>query len=673
VGRWLAAGIVGTVGILAWGVMIPVTASADSSPVTAPGGGAGHQVSRSPAPVVPFRPSSTSALTEFQGLGPSETYGGTTSFWTPGEPVVAVGPSDILQTANEAAAVFNKSGTKLAEFDFGTFWGGTLANPTDCTDPRALYIASVDRFAMSCSATSIHFAVSATGDPTGIWHKYVAPNASFLDQDKIEATSDKFVVAGNTSSTEQMYVYNLADLVTGVAKPPVASKVAKKSNIYEAAVQQTSTSNAYFVSSFPGNLLYLAKITGTPAAKDVALTETLVKSTDFAAPFEPSVPGGNIGGGELDGRVYDAVYEAETSDGKPVIQYSSARQCGTRDCITSARIDLSGAVPVLRYDQLIGEPGFDFSYGAAGLDGAGNVFEVYTRTTPGSAPAAAVVGPGFMATIQAPGPGTTSCGSGTCDERWGDYFGTAVDPSDPTSVWVTATYQATSGTFGWGTVIAKVSTVSLALPTVTTGTPTHVTVSGAKLGGTVNPNGAATTYHIDYGLTTGYDAASPEVSAGSGTSPVAVTATVSGLTEATLYHYRVVATTATGSAVGPDKTFRTAGPKITAVAFTGSPASPTVTITGTLLGSEPAGTPAGCGATGQTFGNSLWIDDVSGSWAGGQAGDCIGLAVASYAPTQIVYSFGSFYATSGLPPLDAGDSYAVTVAGVTFTGTVAYT
>ena len=90
----------------------------------------------------------------------------------------------------------------------------------------------------------------------------------------------------------------------------------------------------------------------------------------------------------------------------------------------------------------------------------------------------------------------------------------------------------------------------------------------------------ATTYHLDYGLTTGYDSATAETSAGSGSTPVTVSAKLTGLLPNTLYHYRVVATTAAGSAVSADRTFRTAGPKITAVTFTGTPSSPTVTITG---------------------------------------------------------------------------------------------
>jgi hypothetical protein len=634
------------------------------------------QLQRTTTGARPVRFTNASPATEFPGLGSSETYGATTYFWTPGEPVLAVGPNDILQTVNEAAAVYDKTGKKLAEFDFGTFWpGGTVNNPVQCTDPRALYLASVDRFAISCSSASMLFAISQTSDPTGAWYKYAAPNSSFLDQDKIEATADKFLIAGNTSTNEQIYVYNLSDVVNGVANPARVLKTAKKSNIYEAAAEQTATSAAYFVSSYPGNQLYLATINGTPAGNNVTLTETLIKSTDYPAPQEPAVPGGHIGGGVLDGRVYDAVYETETSDNKPVIQYSSARECGTRVCVTSSRIDLSGAKPVLAYDQLVGEPGYDDSYGAVGLDGAGNVFEAFTQTNSGQTPSAALAGPGFVVTLQPSAAGTNACSppnNPPCDERWGDYFGTAIDPSDPTSVWVTATYQGTSGGYGYGTVIARVSTTTFALPTVTTGSASKITAGGATLSGTVDPNGVATTSHIDYGLTSGYDSSTVETSAGSGSSAVPVSAKLTGLQENSVYHYRVVATTVTGSSVGPDKTFRIAGPKITSVTFTGTAAAPTVTITGHNFGTEPTGSPAGCGATGDNFGTSLWFDEITASWAAGEGGDCIALLVNSYSPTRIVYQFGSFYDTNGLAPANSGDQYQVTVMGNTFNGTVTY-
>ena len=637
---------------------------------------------RAPGPGV-SRPIPLSSITQFGGLGPCDPASGGFFCYTPGEPVVAVGPTDIVETANAAAAVYSKStGAKLAEFDFPSFWTGS--GTENCVDPKALYISTVNRFAISCtdnttSTSPMRFAISQTSDPTGAWYTYAAPNTSFLDQDKIEATSDKFIIAGNTSTTEQMYVYNLSDVAAGAASPQVVTLTATKSNVYQAAVQQTATSNAYFVSSFPGNELYLATVTGTPAASDVALTETTISSHDFPAPSAPKAPNGTLGGGLLDGRIYDAIYETETSDNKPVIAYSSARECATRTCNSLGIIDLSGTKPKLRSYVLQGEPGWYYSYGAVGLDAAGDPFEVYTRSSATVSPEVAVVGPTYDVVLKPSASGLTVCGSSEtppCNPRWGDYLGTAIDPSDRTSIWVSGLYlaqSATQGAFEWGSWMAKVSATSFSLPTVTTGSASGITTTGATVAGTVNPNGVATTYHIDYGTTSGYTSATPRHSAGSGTSPVAVSATLAGLKPNTTYHYRVVATTATGNAIGPDATFKTLGPQITSVTFTGTTANPTVTINGANFGSEPTGAPAGCGATGDTYGTTgLWFTDITQQgWTAGQTGDCIGLIVSSYTATQIVYQFGSFY--SNFNPVTSGDSYKLEVQGVASTGTVTYT
>ncbi len=115
----------------------------------------------------------------------------------------------------------------------------------------------------------------------------------------------------------------------------------------------------------------------------------------------------------------------------------------------------------------------------------------------------------------------------------------------------------------------------------------------------------------------------------------------------------------------------TAAPTISSVAFTGSAANPTVTISGSNLGSEPSGGPPGCSTTGQNFpGNSLTFNDSTGGWTAGTGGDCIGLVVSSYTNSQIVYTFGSGYNEFGTA--NSGDAYGLTVQGVTFSGTVAY-
>ena len=101
--------------------------------------------------------------------------------------------------------------------------------------------------------------------------------------------------------------------------------------------------------------------------------------------------------------------------------------------------------------------------------------------------------------------------------------------------------------------------VAASSPTVTTGSHSAVSDSSAVLHGTVNPNGSATTYLFQWGLTPAYGVDSVAHSAGHGTKAVAVSTTARGLIPGTLYHYRLVATSGAGTTIGADRTFTTAG------------------------------------------------------------------------------------------------------------------
>ncbi len=556
-----------------------------SSPVVARATSSGMNAVLQPARIVPVRVPAPNVkvlapqlapgphgLREFPALGNC----GTAYCWTPGEPVVAVGPTDILETENTEAAVYSKATfAQLTVFHFESFWTGGTSE--QCVDPRAIYLPGDNRFAMSCTdppANVTRFAISATADPTGAWYKYsVGP--PWNDQDKIVATSDKFIVAGNNAGTvEDMYVYNKSDVLAGVPNPTVVHLTTNHSNLYQAAVEQTYTSNAYFVATYQGCGCdeWLATVTGTPAAGNVTLTETALGPTSGAAPQDPSVPGGSIGAGDLDGRVYDAVYETETSDNKPVIQYSTADECGSpRVCVVSARIDLSGPTPVRIYEQSLGQPGWDYTYGAVGLNAAGRVFEAYSRSNGSNAPGAAVLGPGFDLTLQPATTGASSCSSTQnppCDERWGDYLGVAIDPSDPMSVWVTGLVQLTHGPFGdsgaeaWTTIIAKVSVP--AAPTGVTATPGNGQATVKWTAPSTNHGSAISGYVVTPYL--GGTAQAPRVF-----NSTATTETLTGLTNGKTYTFKVAAKNAVGT-----------GPQSTASApiVVGAPVAPVVTAVG---------------------------------------------------------------------------------------------
>lgn len=107
---------------------------------------------------------------------------------------------------------------------------------------------------------------------------------------------------------------------------------------------------------------------------------------------------------------------------------------------------------------------------------------------------------------------------------------------------------------------ATVTVASVGEPSASTEAATSVTEKEAVLHGTVNPNGHSTTYRFKYGLTTSYGSETAVSSPVEGTEPVAASASVSGLTAGTTYHFRLIATNEKGTTEGADQTFTTSGP-----------------------------------------------------------------------------------------------------------------
>jgi hypothetical protein len=96
---------------------------------------------------------------------------------------------------------------------------------------------------------------------------------------------------------------------------------------------------------------------------------------------------------------------------------------------------------------------------------------------------------------------------------------------------------------------------------VTTGAASGTTTTAATIAGTVTANagvatGGAST-HFEFGTSTSYGS-STAAQVVNGTSPVAVSAALSGLAPNTTYHYRLVATAVDGTTMGADQIFTTA-------------------------------------------------------------------------------------------------------------------
>jgi hypothetical protein len=99
---------------------------------------------------------------------------------------------------------------------------------------------------------------------------------------------------------------------------------------------------------------------------------------------------------------------------------------------------------------------------------------------------------------------------------------------------------------------ALIATPALAAstPTVTSVSAQSITTNSAALHAEIDPNGTATTYFFQFGLTTAYGTTSVQKSAGKGTKAIDAAIEATALLPGTVYHYRVVAENAAGETVG---------------------------------------------------------------------------------------------------------------------------
>jgi hypothetical protein len=142
-------------------------------------------------------------------------------------------------------------------------------------------------------------------------------------------------------------------------------------------------------------------------------------------------------------------------------------------------------------------------------------------------------------------------------------------------------------------------TTGVPAPSATTLAASAVTTSGAVLNGTVNPNGFATGSYFEYGTTTAYGSQTATNGLDAGSVAVSVDANISGLPSGSTTHFRLVASSAGGMAIGADQVFTTIVPMPSSSAevrmmgdgsmrmtFTGS-AGATITVLGSSDPSVP--------------------------------------------------------------------------------------
>ena len=430
----------------------------------------------------------------------------------PPDTQIAAGPDVLVEATNASLTVWSKAGVLIAAADLNALFG--VPAGYFFSDPRVVYDSASGRWflaglAFSASTNASLLAISGTSDPSASWLTYgLATSTTVPDQPKLGVSADKVVISWNDFSGpttfvgEETQVVQKSDLL-GSVSPIRSAGFGPDVNRYSPvpAIQQTATNTEFVVyngntlvgNPYAGTYAGIARITGTPAAGNVTWDEVPVGIARTNNPPNAAQQGSAttiqtnddrfLSADWRNGTLWVAGNDACLPPGDGVV-----RSCLRLVAVSAAD---TGTTATQLHDFDIGTSGAYAYFPAVATDVAGNLFVSFTGSGAALTPSSEVIsmpagGTAYSALLFAPGPGpydSTAC-RGT--NRWGDYSGAAVDPSNPNDVWV-ASELATINSCKWGTAIAR---LTLAPPTISGLVPfmgpqrggTTVTITGTEFG-----------------------------------------------------------------------------------------------------------------------------------------------------------------------------------------------
>jgi hypothetical protein len=386
---------------------------------------------------------------------------------------IAAGPDSIVEVVNVAARMWRTSAghaSAPAELPLPSILGVPPDEPL--SDPRVIYDAPSGRFFLSIldeRTNALLLAVSRTSDPAGAWTAYAFQARGCPDQPRLGVDDAVVVLAGDVfaSCSEdspivggQLWVVNKQQLLDGAASPAVRTLGPDVRDASLQPVRSLGSSGVEYVASVDdpfSNVVHLLAVNGVPPAATSLARLADVPITPLDSPPDGVQPESFAGVQTNDDRLLDAVWTgdrlwATANGGCTPVGDVVERACGRVLAIDTASHRLV-------VDAQISDVGGSFFYPALSLDGGGNVVIVYGTSSAREYPAVAAVARtpdgSFTQPVTIVAPGLAHSG-----QRYGDYFGAATDPGDPSIVWVAGQMPKVGVPHGWGTEIAAVSVSS---------------------------------------------------------------------------------------------------------------------------------------------------------------------------------------------------------------------
>ncbi len=419
----------------------------------------GLQILKPLANVQNVTPPGFSIVNSFEGLP---------EFDVPPDVSLAVGPNHIVESINSLMAIWNKQGIFLQSIDLHNFFN--VFPNSFLSDPKVLFDATSGRwFATEIDVNNgaVLLAVSTTNNPTGSWFLFelsaASGNGEIPDQPHIGISDDKFVISANDFTPNgqtpihflgaQIWILNKASLISGfisgvTAGPP---NVFLRAGIHPVqSLSPTTTQYMVGVDLTTSSIVHLFNVTGSAEMPNVGLTDLHVAT--ISLPPKAVQFGTNSFLDTEDNRVQDGKWFM----GKLWLTLSDAcipsGDTQSRSCIRMIQIDTT--TNTLKQDFDVPSTGRYLFYPALGTDNKGDLLAIFGFSSINEFPGLLVTGqavrdaPDSIRIMQLLKAGSAPATNPRCAEqtlqfggcRYGDYFGAAVDPSDPTLVWVAGEY-----------------------------------------------------------------------------------------------------------------------------------------------------------------------------------------------------------------------------------------
>lgn len=403
----------------------------------------------------------------------------------PPDTQTAISPTRIVEFVNTSGVILDRATMTrvgglfdLYQFPFSVPAGYQLA------DPKLFYDAMNSRFVGSAFAfipagqpgaynSIVYVVISNTSDPNGVWTRYTLPlpqNGTQYDQPKVGVSQDKAVISWNdydTSNTllgSQTWVMAYSQMLAAQSSVQMWSfgrDGAKFSVTPAHQLTGISRSWATYNASHTRGRAGIVRIDGNPITGPVTLNWDEYDWAPTSVPSDAQQLATSALINTGDDRSQSAVYRAGT------VWMGTNDECviGTnppRACVRLTRWNVTTSPPTLVQALLVAGSGGYLYYPGVTMDGDGNTYSVYSRSS--STSYAFVQATNVLAgTPNGQVSGSTNIKLGEAPytdsrNRWGDYSSAGPDPAaDANRVWVAGQYAGPGSGNNWGTVVAQLS------------------------------------------------------------------------------------------------------------------------------------------------------------------------------------------------------------------------